>query len=344
MKAFLPSDIPAARAELHRQRARDFINVCRSMALFGDSAHHVERLPNNVRIAIRAAISPGVLGTEESLHELAALSRGWLATLREGGGSCFDRLLPAMRPAPLLMRFAVSTQTLVFDLLDESQAKPTAALNLSSSDAIMPRKVAAISVLSDELAKLSEALQLLDVELRAGVSRGVDGVFLNELYEATTPTASAGSSAANTITDVSALLDAVPLGPTSRPHFIFSPAAAKKLATKHVNGVFTWPRATPTGGFMLDIPLVVSDRLPSGAALLVDASMIAANAGEVAPMASRQADIQLLDADSLDSSPEAEDVYTSLWMHNMVGVRIERTFAFKVLRSTAVASLSGVDY
>lgn len=341
-RPFLPGDAAASRAELMRQRSAGFVALARHMILHGDGAHQItDRLPIDVQRATKAAVMAGSLGDGESRSALAALSAAWLATLAQA--SVFDKMLANMRQVPILTRFGVSTVEFDVTEVGEGDAAPVGMLTIGDTSPLSPRKVSAISVVSSELARLSAVLDLLDSELRSGLVKALDSAFLSDLVSATTPIASAGT-AADAITDVDALLTAVPLGAASQPFFIFSQAAAKKLTTKNASGIFIWPMMTPTGGTIAGVKTLVTDALPAGAAVLVDASQLAAAGGEVTLSTSGHADLQLLDFESLDQSPEASDVMTSLWQNNLRAVKATRTFCYRILRNSAVASLSGVSY
>jgi hypothetical protein len=276
-----------------------------------------------------------------------AASSAWLQSLSQN--SAFDAMLGDMLPASMDMRFGVSTQSFVADEVVEGGGKKVQGLTLAAADPLRPRKAATIIVTTAELARFSGATSLIDMELRAGVAVGTDTIFLTEIVAANAPIASAGSTAANTQTDVDALLAAVTLGAQSKPFFVFSPAAIKKLLSKTASGQRIWPDLTWAGGMLSGIPTLVSDGLPSGTAVLLDASAIAAFPGEVQIDSSRAASLQLDDSPtqaSTGGSPAAPTPTSlvSLFQTNSVAARAERTFAFKLLRADAAASLSGVSY
>lgn len=95
------------------------------------------------------------------------------------------------------------------------------------------KKAACTLVTSDEVLRFatSAARQTFDDELRIGTARACNRELLSELVAATTPS-SAGSTAANNVTDIAALLDDISTGEGSRLFFIVSPDDAKAMATK----------------------------------------------------------------------------------------------------------------
>lgn len=337
-----------SRDELQRRAARDFVHATRHLmihrgqtsALSGNAAPRIQTI-------LKAVVAGGTLAGDDSLAAYGDSSAAWLASLRQN--SAFDAMLPAMKPASMLTRFAVSTQSFVADEVAEAAAKPVAALTLAPVDALRPRKCAVILVVTQEQARTSDATSLIDAELRGGIAVGTDTLFLADIISSTTPIPSAGSSAANTQTDVDALLAAVEFGAQSRPFFVFSPAAIKKLLSKTASGQRIWPDLTWAGGMLSGIPTLVSDGLPAGTALLLDATGVAATPGEIRIDSSTVADIEMSDSPTMTISagspaaPTAAQI-VSMFQVNGLAAKGERTFAFKLLRDDAAASLSGVSY
>ncbi len=140
-------------------------------------------------------------------------------------------------------------------------------------------KAAAVVIVTEDLLKIGDpaASALLEAELRAAVVAASDGIFLSDLYASVTPTASAGATTANVLTDLAALLDGVSTGAGSRLFWIFDAATIKKLVLKvSTSGGFAFPDLRLDGGTLFGAPVIVADALPAGAAMLVDASQIGA--------------------------------------------------------------------
>jgi|GEM_PF-1501659 hypothetical protein len=85
---------------------------------------------------------------------------------------------------------------------------------------------------------------------------------------------------------------------------------------------------TPSGGTMFGATVFVSDEMPAGTEMiLVDADQLAVDPGRVELASTTQADLRL---DSKTSDGPGQML--SLWRTNMVGVRAERVFGFKLTR------------
>lgn len=339
-RPFLPEDLPEAR----RSEARAFASVVRMLAIAGPDGNPAEvaraaRASDRVQKAVKAAVPAGTLTGDDSLAAYASVSGAWLASLRLTG--VFDRMYQDMRQAPVLQRFSTVTQTFVADEVNEGMAKPIASFSVAGNEPLRPRKAAAIMVISNELARTSDANRLIEEELRAAIVAGVDAVFLADLIAAVTP---GGST--NSVADVDALLQAVPLGTASVPFFVLAADVARLMSTERTGNIRLWPELGILSGSINGVPALVTDRLPAGASLLVDAAAIAANLGSIEVQTSRMADLVMDTAPTMSvaaGSPAAPvpAQVVSLFQSNSTAIRAERTFAFRVLRSNAVAAITG---
>jgi hypothetical protein len=345
IRPLVPSDIPAARTEQQRRAAREFIHAAKWLAVGGVGAEataKANRANDRVLQVVKAAVAAGSLDNGDSaLAAFADVSGAWLAALRTAG--VFDAMVADMIPAPMLQRFAASTTTYAWGEVLEGAGIPLARLTLDGADPLLPRRVAAIMVITAELARSSDAAALIDRELRAGVVAGVDQAFLAALLAAVTPAASAG----NRVDDIDTLLAAVPLGAGSRPYFIFAQDVGKRLATERSSDVRLWPEMTPLGGSIVGVPALVTDRLAAGTGLLVDAAAIAANAGEVLLDISSAASVEMSDTPTVASiagSPPAPVPVNlvSMFQTNGRALRVQRYYAFRVLRGAAFAAVEGM--
>lgn len=338
--------LPPSADEQQRRAARDFIHACRWLAAAGpdnnaEAMAVAGRATDRIVRTIKAAIGPtgGTLAGSDALAAYANVSGAWLAGLRRTG--VFDRMLGDMRQAPMLQRFGVNTTTWVADEIVEGAGKPVMSVSINGADPLRPRKTAAIAVLTRELARFSDAESLLDTELRNGVVAGVDTVFLADMLAAVTPGGSTSS-----VADIDALLEAVPLGTASRPYFILASDVARIMSTERAGNIRLWPDLAPLGGEISGIPALVTDRIADGTTMLIDASAIAANGGEVQIATSTVADVQMVDNPTVATSagspaaPVAAQL-VSLFQSNGVALRAERTFSFRLLRSNAVAAVTG---
>ena len=130
----------------------------------------------------------------------------------------------------------------------------------------------------------------------------------------------------------------------SRLAFVTTPTIARALAFKNSESgrAFADLTLNPLGGSIAGAPLLVSDAVPAGQVLLIDASGFVANSDVVALDVTRQADL-LMDS-APDSPPSAGTVPINLWQENKRGLRATRWWAARRLRDSAVAQITGASY
>ena len=139
--------------------------------------------------------------------DYATAGRAFLASL--ASASAFDSALPFMKNVPLASRVVATTAAVTGATPSELSVKAVSQITVGVDD-IRPRKAAAIVIVSKELLRFSgPGAALFQQELRNGVVAATDAAFLAELYASVTPTASAGSTTANTLTDLDVLLSAL---------------------------------------------------------------------------------------------------------------------------------------
>lgn len=294
----------------------------------------------------RAAI--GALNTDESsgdaLINYGNAAASWIGALATSG--VFDRIANDGVQLPLMIQHsAVVTDAFAASEISEAQPKKVARLTLESLGVVRLAKAIGLVAVSQELLRFSGARDFLNSELTKAVVAATDALFLGDLIGATTPIVSTAAEA-----DFAALVAALTYGSNAKLYYVVSPKAAGKIATTvGTSGNLQWPNMTPTGGTMAGVPTLISDSLPTGTGVMFDAAQVGANSGEVRVDSSTVADIQMDNAPTNSAgagSPPTPVPTTivSLWQTNSVALRVERYFLAKLLRSGAVASLSGVSY
>ena len=102
-----------------------------------------------------------------------------------------------------------------------------------------------------------------------------------------------------------------------------------------------FPDATPYGGSINGMEIVVSDALDAGTWMVIDASAFIASSGDVELNIYDQMSIQFDTAP--DSPPTAATNIVSLWQNNLVALIAERFFTVARVRSNSVAVIVGTD-
>lgn len=335
------------------ERAGEFMQYARLLAASPDDplgalnvAEHAGA-PDRVLLCLRSAAAAGTTTDPSWASSLAAyrvMAAGFLQSLATA--SVFDAMLAGgMRRVPLKTKIVVFTTALSGSAVGEGTVKPVSQATLTAP-AVEPRKAACIVVMSDELLRLGSppAVQLFNAELKQGVVRATDTVFVGSLIAGTTPTASAGSSAANVITDIGTLLGALSMGAESKPFIIMNQPTARGLTLKlSATGDTAFPDMGLFGGEIVNgLPVLVSDQCPADFVLAVDAASVIGDSDTVVVDASRYSTVDM--GGPPDSPPSAGTNVLSLWQQNLSGLRAERLFGFSVARAGAVAALSGVAW
>ena len=106
------------------------------------------------------------------------------------------------------------------------------------------------------------------------------------------------------------------------------------LATAEGTSGRLFPEATPNGGTLLGVPLMVTDRLPAGRITLIDASGFAVNTGTIDLDRSQAAALQL-DREHVPESGETSLV--SMFQTNATAMRIIAAYACERIRTGSVA-------
>jgi hypothetical protein len=225
----------------------------------------------------KAAVAAGTSsGWGSALSQYNLLADGFLESLRNFGA--FDAMLPAMRRVPFRTKVGLSTSIITGSIVTEGTAKPISALSLSGGQ-ISENKAVAILVVTAELAKFGDAAagNLFANELSNAVAVATDQKFIAILTTGAASFASAGTSATGAWADVRALLAAVTTTARSKLFLLTTSAIAKALAALHTSaGDAAFEDMTANGGTIAGITVVVSDGVPAGTMVMVDAQQVCA--------------------------------------------------------------------
>ncbi|MGA7103782.1 MAG: hypothetical protein WBX49_00400 [Candidatus Deferrimicrobiaceae bacterium] len=332
-------------------RANDFVDLARRIALArGDYLQALttadsERAPMDVRAVLKAAAAAGAVavgswGEPISLYD--GLVRAFADSLRNFGA--FDRLLPSMRSVPLRSRCAIVSAGAFGSVVAEGAPTPISELSFVDAQ-VAENKAICVLVLTLELARLSgpQANSLFGRELRRALTATVDTKFLELITDSISPISSSGGFSTNVIADVDSALQAVNTDAASELFILAHPAVAKGWSTRvTADGTIAFPQMSPKSGQIVGIETVVSDGVPAGTFVLVDANQLAAASTTIELDASTQSSLQF--STTPDSPIDATSVMQSLWQENKIALRALRFFGAKRLRDTAVAVVDGAIY
>jgi HK97 family phage major capsid protein len=259
--------------------------------------------------------------------------------------SVVDAMSRYMVPAMPHSTFAIKSTAWVSDEVGEGQSKP-AQTALFVQNTTSPLKATAIVAVTREFLQqpVRDITGYLSRALRDAVASQMNATFFENLEdEGASGVGSTAEDMTTTLADIRELTRMVAYGESSKLHLIVNSDDAiwlTSLAMSVGNSDMS-----PQGGRFFGMTVLVSDDLPSGKVFCVDPSGCAFWDGGVQQSISSQATLELEDAPANASAPTvAQANLTSLFQTGTTAYKIERSFAFKVIRPDAISSLVGVAW
>lgn len=292
----------------------------------------------------RAAIQKAAVGavglTSSPFADAGVIAAGFAQSLASAG--VFDAMLSDMAQIPLMSGSvgSVNVGATGYVISQEGMMKPISKLSVTGA-AQNPTKIHACLIVTQELAKspLVAAGQLIQRELTSAMAIAADNFFISSITTNVVPATSFGTSASNARADIEYLLRITGLKANSKPYLVTTPAIARTLSQKENGGQPAFPSLGPLGGEVSPgLPLLISDAVPAGFLICIDASRIAAAGGEVILEELTEGVIEADDAPS--SPPTGTSLLQSLWQLNLTGIRMERFMIATKLTTTAVAIIN----
>lgn len=255
------------------------------------------------------------------------------------------------RRVPFNVRIPSQSAGATVNWVGEAAAKPVGELDFGDIT-LGYTKIAGIVVLSEELVRLStpNAEETVRTDLVNGIAEFIDEQFLDPAITATSVRPAsitngvAGAAASGVdgdavyadLNDALAMFDTLNLSLNSL-HILTTPALARGISTlRNAFGQMEFNQMTPMGGTLLGFPVIVSNSVPTGNVILVNAGeILLADDGAVRLDASNQATIDMDGGDTPD---------TSLWQKNLVGLRAERWIHYKKRRANVVNRIHTAAY
>jgi HK97 family phage major capsid protein/HK97 family phage prohead protease len=273
--------------------------------------------------------------------------------------------IPGLRRVPFNIKIPRATTAASVTWVGEGSAKPVSSMAFDSIS-LGHTKVAGIVPVTEELFRFSNpsietlvrdsllqaVAQLTDFDFLDPTKAAVTGVSPASITFGVTPHTASGTTADSLRTDLGALLSSYADANMSMAGLVLvmKPQRAIRISLMRTTlGTREFEGLTPNGGTLEGIPVVVSDNIydsgsPAGDLIVaVNApEVLLADDGQVSVDISREASLQMDSAP--DSPPTASTVTVSLWQHNMVGIRAERSINYLKRRDTAVQYIEGANY
>lgn len=305
-----------------------------------------------------------------NLVELTTLSSEFLNFLRPRTivGQFGANGVPGLRRVPFNVRIPGKTGSGTAAWVGEGYAKPVTSSAYDATE-LKWAKIAAISVITEELARFSDpsVQTLVRDDLAEAVIERMDIDFINpakaagtgaslspaSITNGVTPIQSTGTDADSIRADIAALwavADDTNL-PTGSAVYITDPKTARMLSLlRNPLGSVEFPGVTMAGGSIDSVPLIVSNYVPSDSGgsmfILAFASEIyLADDGVVTVDISREASILMDSAPVMNSgTPTGSAQLVSMFQTNSMAIRAERYVNWAKRRPQAVAYLDNVNW
>lgn len=324
---------------------------------------------NRIELALKAAVAAGT-----------TTDNTWAGPLVNEWGAIYADFVEHLRPRTILGRFGANgvpslrrvpfRRPLVGQTsggagywVGEGKPKPLTKFDFSATN-LDPLKVANIAVLTMEVVRDSSpsASMVVRDQLVEALQARLDTDFIDPLKDA-----SAGVSPASITYGVSAISASGTTADALRADFkdVMAQFAAANnppaqgvwiMPTVQALGISLltnalgqpeFPGVTMSGGTLFGLPVIVSDYVPhttsGGYIVLANASDIYfADEGGFTVDMSSEASVEM--ESEPDDPVTASTVMVSLWQHNLIGFRAERTVNWAKRRASAVAMISGANY
>ncbi len=274
--------------------------------------------------------------------------------------------IPSLRRVPFNIRFASQTSGGGAWWVAQAKPKPLTSFGFGS-DTLLYTKVAAIAVITQELARFSSpsAEGLVRDALRDAIVERLDIDFIDPAQAAVSGTnpasitnglaalTSAGTSADNVVSDLTSLLSSFlesNINPNSLVLIMPNTLALALSLMTNAFGQPRFPNMTMMGGMLEGLPVIASQYAAnaSGSGNLVIAlnaqDIFLADDNEVTVDASTEASLEMLDNPTNSSAPVVATSMVSMYQTNSIALRAERFINWKKRRAEAVVYMDDVNW
>lgn len=279
--------------------------------------------------------------------------------------------IQGLRRVPFNIKVPRQTAGSSASWVGEGKPKPVSELAFDQITLGMT-KLAGIVVITDELARASSPsaeaivrqdlmdtiIQTMDRDFVDPANSGSANVKPKSIINGVTAVTASGTDADDVRADVKELFGKFIAANMSLEGAVWIMPATMALGLSMMLnplGAPEFPGLTASGGTFFGLPVVISENIPANAGsgspltgagarvILVKASeILLADDGQTLLDASREASLQM---DSAPDSPaSASTVLTSLWQHNLVGIRAERFINWTKRRTGAAQWIDSANY
>jgi HK97 family phage major capsid protein len=274
--------------------------------------------------------------------------------------------LPGLRRVPFDTILNVETTATGANWVGEGRPAPLTKAVLARLLQLVPLKVVALAVITEELAKSSTpnaesalsrdfteaCVMASDVAFIDPGNGGIAGTKPPSITYGAPAFASGGATALLVDADLGRMIEAlIAAGSDLRfAAWVIHPVTAAFLARlRNANGDYAYPGVTVFGGVLMGLPVVVSASVPHGGSpsigsiVLVDGSRVwLAEDSAMAFDASRSATLQMADNPTNDVMTPTPTTQTSMFQTNSVALRGVRAMNWRIAAPGFAAVLNGL--
>lgn len=269
---------------------------------------------------------------------------------------------PALRQIPFNVRITGQTSGGTAYWVGEGAPKPLTAFDFNATE-LRWSKIASIAVLTEELIRFSDpsaerlvrdaladvVIERADIDFVNPAKAAVANVSPASITNGISAIPSSGGTDADAVRcDIQALWAPfiAARNPARNAVYIMDSTTALALSQmRNPLGAREFDGITVNGGTLDGTPVIVSDYMPAGVVILVNASDIwLADDGQVTIDASREASLQMLDNPTNNSATGTPTTMVSMFQTNSVALRAERYINWARRRVSAVSYLTGVNW
>lgn len=264
-----------------------------------------------------------------------------------GVGGAYKTLRPLTARGELHVRYPAVVAALGAGNVAEAAAVP-AASTLFERRLMDGQKAAALTIISDELARHSHAGSFLEQRLAVDVEAATDREFVGQLQVAISDVPASGPDARDVARDLRRLLALVPSGTDAAPVLLVPIEVEKRLmAMTDDSGRLAFPGLGPGGGHIGAI-VVASTGALANDAVLVDASALLTADEGLEVSTSRHGSVEMASVPAGKSNDHAsppapvESSATSLFQSGAIALRATRRWDWLPIRYPFAARLKDV--
>ena len=310
-------------------------NVINAAEIAGDRWGRLSGPASWLRAAVSAGSTQPSQAWGDELASFESATSEFFSLVRE---KSIPGRMSGLRRTPLQVRLILQTGSATASWVQEGKPRPISELKFAA-DTLEALKISAVTVVSQDLLKVSSAGTegWLRDALVSALTKTLNETFVDPANGGQTdvrPKSITNGQPSVTATgdwnaDLAAML-ALFTGDIESAWLIMSGGVAASLAGPLQLGL------SVRGGEASGIPVVVDRSVPSGIAILVDASQIAYGEGALKIEASVQGRSILM-----DTAPSGAATF-SLWQANCAALRTEQLLNWQVAKAGAVVTLTGI--